>query len=127
MTAFDVIFTIIGALLIGLIFYYVFKVSGPWGSLWTFLLVLILGGIAAALWVEPVGPVYYDVAWVPVFFVVLLFALILAAATPPRRGRRVTTDTEKEEIEAIGIAGLGLFFWFLLLFFIIAIAWGFNA
>lgn len=56
--------------------------------MWTFLIILVLAGLAAALWIEPVGPVIYDVAWVPMLFVIILFALVLAAATPSTRNRR---------------------------------------
>ena len=125
MTVLEIIFTIIGALLIGLLFYYVFKTTGPWGNFWIFLLILILAGLAAELWIEPVGPVYYNVAWVPTLFVILLFALILSAATPSRRRVRGTTVSERKEIESSGVLGLGIFFWFFLFFLIIAIGWGF--
>ena len=53
MTALEIIFTVIGAILIGSIFYYVFRVSGPWGSFWAFLLILILAGLAMAAWITP--------------------------------------------------------------------------
>jgi hypothetical protein len=128
MTFIEIALAIIAAVLVGLLFYYVFKVSGPWGSLWTFLLILILVGLAAELWIPPMGPVFYDFAWIPTLFVIILFALILAAASPSaRRDIDVTssaeTDTESNMAETAGVA-LGIFFWFLLLFLFIAIFWG---
>jgi len=110
----------IGALFIGVIFYYVFKTSGPWGSFWSFLLILILAGIAADAWITPVGPYYQGVAWFPVLFVILLFALLIAAATPPRR-TRIEPEVEPEEPAAIALGG---FFWVLMIFLLIAAVWG---
>jgi hypothetical protein len=80
------------------LFYSVFKSSGPWGSFWSFLLLLILAGIAANVWITPVGPYYQDVAWVPVMFVILLFAFLVASTTPPRRAR---IEKEMEEEPAV--------------------------
>ena len=79
---FQILTAVILALLVGSFFYYVFKYTGPWGSFWTFILVLILAGFAASVWIEPFGPALYSVAWAPILFVILLFALLLAAATP---------------------------------------------
>lgn len=79
---FQILAAVILALLVGSFFYYVFKYTGPWGSFWTFILVLILAGLAASIWIEPFGPALYNVAWAPILFVILLFALLLAAATP---------------------------------------------
>ena len=80
----QIFFTVLLALLVGSFFYYVFKYTGPWGSFWTFILVLILAGFAASVWIEPFGPPLYNVAWAPILIVILLFALFLAAATPER-------------------------------------------
>jgi len=115
-----ILFIAIGALIIGAIFYYLFRSSGPWGSFWSFLLILILAGIAANAWIAPVGPYYQGVTWFPVLFVILLFALLIAAATPPRR-TRIESEIEKEEPEAIALGG---FFWILLIFLFIAAIWG---
>ncbi len=129
MTFFEVFFVVIGAILIGTIFYYVFKTSGPWGTLWSFLLILILAGIAASGWLEPTGPVYRDVAWVPVLFVVFIFALILAAATPVYESPEVTRAEEIPETppprsEDRAAVALGVFFWILLIALLVAALWG---
>ncbi len=130
MTVLQVILTILVAILVGILFYYIFKTSGPWGTFWSFLLILILGGLAAAAWVEPVGPVYYDVAWIPTLFVILMFALFLAAATPSyrrdaraREAARAEAETEPVTTEPEG-AIVGAFFWVLLIFLLIAAIWG---
>lgn len=111
----------IGALFIGALFYFVFKSSGPWGSFWSFFLLLILVGIAANAWVTPVGPYYMGVTWAPVMFVILLFAFLIAAATPPRR-TRIVTEAEAEEKPAV--VALSGFYWLLILFLLIVGVWG---
>lgn len=125
MTFLEIILVIVAAILVGTLFYYVFKISGPWGSFWTFLLILILAGLAAEAWVTPFGPVFYDVAWFPTIFVILIFALILAAASPSAR-RDVDTNTATTEPRTTSPAAVAfsVFFWFLLMFLFIAVIWG---
>mgnify|MGYP006281488315 CR=1 FL=1 len=123
MTALEIFFAVIGAIVIGVIFYYVFRISGPWGTFWSFLLVLILATIAVTAWITPFGPVFRDIAWLPILLVVILFALLLAAATPPG-GRRVPPRTERdlETPEPTGaVAALGVFF-FVLIIVLVAVA-----
>ncbi len=126
MTIINIVFTILAAIFIGTLFFYVFKFAGPWGTLWSFLLILIAAGLAAAAWVEPVGPVYYDVAWFPIIFVIVAFALLLAAVTPPnsRRGLEYAeegSETLKEETPYVALSG---FFWIFLTLLIFAAIWG---
>ncbi len=134
MTFVEALLVIIAAVAIGSFFYFVFKSSGPWGTFWTFLLVLILAGLAAEAWITPFGPVYYGIAWIPTLFVLLLFAFLLAAATPTPREERIIEETEttrpqgesiraRKEGEA-AVAVVGIFFWFLIIFLAIAASWG---
>lgn len=128
MTFAEIIIAILMAIIIGTIFYYAFKVSGPWGSFWTFILILILAGVAAAAWVEPIGPTLYGAPWLSALIVIFLFALLIAAATPARRSsytlREQQAATEPPVEERAGAVALGVFFWFLLLFLAIAAIWG---
>lgn len=123
----EILLVILAALVIGSIFYYLLKLSGPWGSFWSFLLILILSGLAAAAWITPVGPVYYNISWFPVLFTILLFAILMAAATPSRRAPRQTTNTQRhvEDTEGgLAFVALSAFFWVFLLFLLIAAIWG---
>ncbi|MFW5752337.1 MAG: hypothetical protein ACOCW8_03260 [bacterium] len=122
MTLVGVLFAIVIALLVGALFYYVFRTAGPWGSFWTILLILLLAGLAAAIWVEPTGPQMYDVAWIPILFVILLFAILLAAATPARSTRNLPPETEAE-LQS-DVAAIGGFFWLLLIILAIAVIIG---
>lgn len=121
----EILISIVIALVVGAFFYYLFKNTGPWGSFWIFILILFLAGIAASAWIEPIGPVIYDVAWVPILAVVLLFALLIAAATPPRHRKKYP---ERENIpettdEELPILAISTVFWiFLVVLMIAAIA-----
>lgn len=123
MTFLEILLTILIAVVIGILFYYIFRSRGPWGSFWSFLLILILAGLAAEAWIEPVGPVGWGVAWVPTIFVILLFALLLAAAAPPRPERRITEPVPDTEEEATVIALSG-FFWIFMIFLLGVVIWG---
>ncbi|MFO7978558.1 MAG: hypothetical protein R6U64_07845 [Bacteroidales bacterium] len=123
----EILLVILAAFVIGSLFYYLLRLSGPWGSFWSFILILILAGLAAAAWISPVGPVYYDIAWFPVLFTILLFAILMAAATPSRRERSRTTATQRsvEDTEGgLAFVALSAFFWIFLLFLLIAAVWG---
>lgn len=114
----EIILIALVAFLVGILFYYVFKTTGPWDNLWSILLILILAGIAADAWITPVGPHYQGVAWFPVLFIILLFAFFIAASTPVRRRNG---DPVKEESSKVA---LGVSFWFLMFLLIIAVLWG---
>lgn len=140
----EAIGAIVIALLIAGIFYYGFKSRGPWGSFWTFTLVIVFGVLIAAVWARPIGPIWWGIAWFPLFFFGLLFALLLAAATPTatrteyRRAGYIDrtdidrTDTEMRQTEPIGVraepvderaddeeaAAVGIFFWAMLVLFL---------
>lgn len=100
------------ALLLTLIFVYGLGSRGPWGSGWTIFFVLLLVIWSTAIWVEPIGPVYYDIAWLPITIVGLVFFILLLSVTP-RRPRGVPVD-EAEREEAAAAGGVMLFFWIFL-------------
>ena len=123
MTLTEILLVIIGAVIVGVLFYYIFKTTGPWGTFWSFLLILILAGLAANAWVAPMGPMYGGISWIPTLFVMLLFALFLAAATPTHGYPRAEVPkTGTSRGERAGIA-LSAFFWLLLFFLLIAAVW----
>ena len=115
------------AFLITLFFTVLLKNRGPWGSFWTFFIVILLAVFVADVWVGPVGPFFHDgIYWVPPLAVGLLVALLLAATTPSPRTRS-ELDLEKKEIarEDSAAVALGTFFWFLFVFMLILVAVGF--
>ena len=113
----EIVLAFVIGLLLALIFAYGFGRTGPWGGfLWLFL-VLFLTAWAVGLWAEPIGPVVWDVAWVPIFFGALFVAL-LVAAIPPAPGRP-TAVAEPETVETV--TAVGVFFWLMLLVLGVAI------
>lgn len=128
MTIAEIIVAISLAVAVGLIFYYVFRVTGPWGSLFAFLGILVLAGLAAQAWVLPFGPTIYGAPWLSALVVILLFSLLIAAATPPRspRERPVVSEAERDitETSTAGVIAFGVFFWLFLIVLFIAVIWG---
>jgi hypothetical protein len=130
MTLLQLLFTLFIAVLIGVVFYYIFNARGPWGRFWSFFLVLVLVAIASATWIPPIGPVYWDVAWLTVGFIVLLFALFLAAASPPGRTGRAQESEPAEipkgpgDMTTTAAVVLNVFFWIFILFLLVVVLWG---
>ena len=125
----EIISIIAIAVILALVFFYGLRRTGPWGSLWTFILVLISAMLLYSVWTEPYGPVYWGIGWVDLLIVALLFALLLAAATPPSYSRQlrmqqdeILPETEKERrIDKIATSGL---FWLLIILFAVLIILG---
>lgn len=133
----NIIAVILIALVIAALFYYGFNSRGPWGTFWTFLIVIGFGVLIAAVWARPIGPVWWGIAWFPLIFVGLLFALLLAAATPP--GRRTGDPTRRtgyveedprlnepvvEPDAAEEGAAVGIMFWTMLTLFLLIVVLG---
>ena len=130
---------ILVAILISAIFYYALKARGPWGSFWSFFLVLLLIIWAAELWVRPIGPVYWGIAWIPLFFIGLIFALLLAAiptydedypdegVIEQERMANSTNINRRKEAEraAAGAAAIGWIFWVFIIILTVAIIIGY--
>jgi hypothetical protein len=114
MTFLGVLFTIIIAFIVGALFYYIFKSTGPWGTFWSFMVILILAALAGSFWVNPVGPVFLNVAWIPVFFVVFVFALLMAAASPPAKNKKDAYAESRPSEDEAGALAIGGFFWILM-------------
>ncbi len=109
-----ILIAFITAALLAAIFSYGFKTKGPWGSFWTFFLILFLTIWAAEFWVTPIGPAwgYWDeTAWLPLVMIGVLMALILAAATPPRREVPHEPGEPESQTENAIVAVVGVFFW----------------
>jgi len=127
MTGGEIIAIVVLTILIGSLFFFGFRRRGPWGSLWTFLLILFLGLFVANIWVTPIGPVWWGAAWVDLLFVGILFALLLASATPPVPRDSTVDFKETGEIEPARrntLAVVGSVFWLMVVFFVAVIILG---
>lgn len=126
MSALSILYFISIALIITIFFFFVLRVRGPWGSTWTFFLVILLAILAADVWINPIGPYFADTYWLPPLAVGIFIAILLAATTPsPTMRNRV--EQEKNEIaeENPGVIALGTFFWFLLIFLLVLVVLGY--
>ncbi|MGC9342930.1 MAG: hypothetical protein ACP5E3_09540 [Bacteroidales bacterium] len=126
MNTFGLLYLVGIALLITLFFSFILRVRGPWGSFWTFFVITLLAVVAADMWIQPVGPVYWDTYWLPPLAVGLLIAFILAATTPSPRTRAELEEGRnriaKEHAESVAV---GIFFWFLLIIMLIVVVLGY--
>lgn len=126
MNTFGLLYLVGIALLITLFFSFILRVRGPWGSFWTFFVITLLGVVAADIWIQPVGPVYWDTYWLPPLAVGLLIAFILAATTPsPRTRAELSLARDKIAKERADSVAVGIFFWFLLIMMLIFVVLGY--
>jgi len=115
----EIIAIIFITLFFGFLFFYALGATGPWDSLWAFILILFLSIFLFTIWVTPIGPIWWGVAWIDILIIGLFFALLLAAVSPTKKSVRrkepIPVDSGKNE-EAIVI---GAFFWILILIIIV--------
>lgn len=117
----EIIAIIFITLAFGFLFFYAFGITGPWDSLWAFILILFLSIFLFMIWVTPIGPVWWGVAWIDLLIIGLIFALLLAAASPSGKSlkrRETTIEKAGRNEEAVVI---GAFFWILILITLVAI------
>jgi hypothetical protein len=60
----------------------IFRKKGPWGTTWTFFLLLFLTLWAVSIYVRGVGPVYWGIAWLPLIIAGIILAVVLASVIP---------------------------------------------
>ena len=121
----DLLFVIVFALLLTLIFVAGFRYSGPWGIWWAFLLIILLGVWAGGLWFAPTlyQPTWLGLAGIPALFTGLFIALLLAAATPAARPPRTRKEAivAQQEAEEVTFTAINIFFWILVVGLIVMI------
>lgn len=126
MIFFGLLYLISLAAIITFAFTKLLRVRGPWGSFWTFFSVIILAILAADLWIEPMGPYYGDIYWLPPLIVGLIIAVLLAATSPPVKPIKKLKEPLNEMVERQSKAiALGTFFWFLLILMLLLVVIGF--
>lgn len=125
------IFAIIIAIVVTAIFSYGFKNTGPWGNIWVFFAIIFLVALVAGEWTTPVGPAIYGIYWIPVMFITLVIAFIIAASTPTpggmrpfRRKRKIDSNNIENENdinpEAETTAAISVFVYVIIILLIIA-------
>ncbi len=102
--------------------------SGIADALFLFVLLFLFAWMAG-VWVQPIGPMVYEVYWLPFVAAGLLYVLVLLALLPPayhRRRRDVNLETPEAAREPEAKAAIfGIFFWVLALALLIAIVAGY--
>mgnify|MGYP006268266613 CR=1 FL=1 len=112
------------------------KSSGPWNNFWALFFVLALSIWVASLWITPVGPRWYGVAWADLLIVGTLLVLLIASTTEASQ-RYYKRYSNEEEVDIVAeskkdttaITLFGVFFWIfiasLVVLAVVAIAnWG---
>src|SRR5258706_3315755 len=89
------------ALLISLLFAPGYR-RGSYSPLLIFFFILFLAGIASQYWITPFGPVWLGISWMPLLFIILIFAFLFAAPSPYER--KNISKTEKQAVSAVAIA-----------------------
>jgi len=126
MTFLGILITVLSAIIISVLFYYVFKITGPWENFWIFLLILTLVGLAAGKWITPAGPVMWDFALVPTLLAIIIFALLLGAASPRRKSYTEQEVLKQEQTQkGRNAATIGALFWLFLVIILGIIIWSF--
>lgn len=100
------------------------KQRGPWGSLWTFFLIVLLATWAIGALFNPIGPSVWGIYFLPFLIVGVFVAVLLAAVTQaepfkdrPREVRGAMDDDEARKV-SVG-ASIGMLFWLLVVFLVI--------
>lgn len=127
MTFAEILLIFLIALFVASLFFYGFRKRIPFGTFWIFLLLTFLAAWSARLWITPIGPVAWGIAWIPILFFVLVFGVILAAALWSANTARKTVNDEgvKEAEEPKTGVGLNIFFWIVIIFLVLAIISGY--
>lgn len=112
-------YTLIIAFLLALLVSGLTKSSGPWNNFWALFFVLALSIWVASLWITPVGPRWYGVAWADLLIVGTLLVLLIASMTEAGQRHQQRYDKNEEEVDIVAeskkdttaITLFGVFFW----------------
>ncbi len=88
----------------------------PHTPLWSLFVLFFFVIWAGGLWMAPVGPTHFGIVWLPFTLVAIMMSVLVVALMPHRTGPAQLAETNRE-IQA----GLGLFFWVLVLGLVVAI------
>lgn len=111
----NIIFSLIYAVIITAVFTLIFKKNGPWDGFWLLFVLVLLASIGAGRWVSPIGPAAWGFHWLPGLIAAIIFALLVAAATPESKPDKRKVD-EQTEVNALAVN-----FFFIILIIILVI------
>jgi len=107
------IFALLMALVLSVLFATVFRRTGPWASVPLFFVIVFMASWAGGIWLTPFGPSLWGTYWLPFLMVGLVFALFLAAI-PPGKEEGTTVELvnqKKERARRKRALALSIFLW----------------
>lgn len=110
--------------LLTLISVFLLRKKGPWGSAWTLFLVVFLALWAISIYLAPVGPIYYGVAWAPLMIAGILLTLLLVATMPGANEWRDESMDAQRPPKQVKQAKASRLFWVLIVLLAIAVMIG---
>jgi hypothetical protein len=116
---------IIAAICIALVLSLIFSSGNKgnsFGSIIIFFLLLFMTILAGHFWITPFGPVYWGIAWMPLFLVGIISAFLLMIPPPLSRTRNLKVDIEEP---TSALATISVFIWLLFLILLFAVILGF--
>lgn len=122
----ELLFAFVIALLFSVVFITLFRIRGPFGQFWVFMLVVFFATFAAVRWIRPAGDTIYGVYWMTGIFVALVVSLLIGAGATLTGNVDDKPDKQKKGIDNgyntanVGDAASGLFFWLVLILLAIA-------
>lgn len=116
-----ILFALLYAVVLTLIFAWLFKNTGPWPGFWAFSLLIFLVALAVGEWAIPTGPSAWGYHWVPGLIASVILALVLAAVKPAARSissinKDISDVDQANEQTALVIT---LFFWIVVIVLIL--------
>jgi hypothetical protein len=97
------------------------------GFTWFFLIIL-MATWAGGIWLQPFGPAFGEIRWMPLLAIGLLFAIFITlfGTRKPPHGRHETLDkleeiAQERKLEKVAYVTLSAFFWVVLLTLLVAI------
>ncbi|MES2652405.1 MAG: hypothetical protein V4663_11735 [Bacteroidota bacterium] len=121
-----ILFSLLFAAILTALFSLAFKNTGPWSGFWMFFILLFFVSLGAGEWAAHRGPSAWGYYWAPGLLAAIIFALVLAAASPKStlsQNKKTKPDTKleapvEEEMVVVSVIA-GIFFWILILALII--------
>jgi hypothetical protein len=130
----DLIFSIVVALIVSVVFARIIHRQGPRRGFFWFFLIIFLAVFAAGIWEKPNGEPFTDTNWLPFLLAGVLMALLLLILAPshPNIDRESQLDRnetmemldeigQEKKFEALTYVSLNLFLWMVIALLVAAI------
>lgn len=103
---------------------FLLRKKGPWGSAWTLFLVVFLALWAVSIYLAPVGPIYYGVAWAPLLIAGIILTLLMLVTMPGANEWRDESLEAKRPAKQHKQATASPLFWVIIILLVIAVMIG---